>query len=179
VYNMQEKNTFVQLIRKEMINRGWVNQNGKLINKKLAETSGVNPGTVSRFLNNKSVNMKLDNLYQMLHALDLIRDTSNGSPPTGIEADRKDAATSSADSQSLDRDTREMIDDLLMIVQYGNTDMKNAVRMGIKGVLGAITKESAASEQEVLIQQLQDNYQAIIRRLDLLAGPAGTKSESR
>jgi len=175
---MQEKNTFVELIKNAMISRGWVNHKGRLINKKLADTSGVNAGTVSRFLNNKSVNMKLDNLYQMLSALNLITDNNgNRAENTRPQEDR----ALPVEYPNQDREAREMIEDLLLVVRHGNTDMKNAVRMGIKGVLAAIEKEAAAGEQQLLIKELQENYRAIIERLDLMAGPAeiknGTKSD--
>lgn len=176
---MQEMNTFVQLIKNEMINRGWVNHKGKLINKKLADTSGVNPGTVSRFLNNKSVNMKLDNLYQMLSALDLIRDNANGNRGEHTPPETKEEKGLPVEYQNQDRETREMIEDLLFVMRHGNTDMKNAVRMGIKGVLAAIDKEAAANEQQLLIKELQENYRAIIKRLDLLAGPAETRNNRK
>lgn len=155
-----------------------MNHKGRLINKKLADTSGVNAGTVSRFLNNKSVNMKLDNLYQMLSALNLITDNNgNRAENTRPQEDR----ALPVEYPNQDREAREMIEDLLLVVRHGNTDMKNAVRMGIKGVLAAIEKEAAAGEQQLLIKELQENYRAIIERLDLMAGPAeiknGTKSD--
>jgi len=159
-----------------MVSRGWVSSSGRLINKKLADTSGVNAGTVSRFLNNKSVNMKLDNLYQMLTALDLIKVPDNGSGPGHADAAQRDATSAPAENQRFDKETQEMIDDLLTVVRYGNTDMKNAVRMGIKGVIAAIEKEAAANKQEQLIRQLQENYRSIIERIDQLADPSADKS---
>jgi hypothetical protein len=176
---MTEKDTFVELIRGEMINRGWVSSSGRLINKKLADTSGVNAGTVSRFLNNKSVNMKLDNLYQMLTALDLIKFPGDRSGPDGTEAAKQDANAASAENHRFDKETQEMIDDLMMVVRHGNTDMKNAVRMGIKGVIAAIEKEAAANKQEQLIRQLQENYRSILDRLDHLADPSADKPHRR
>ena len=176
---MPEKNTFVEIIKKEMINRGWVSSSGRLINKKLADTSGVNAGTVSRFLNNKSVNMKLDNLYQMLTALDLIKGSGNGSGRDRAEVEKQDATSAPAKNQRFDKETQDMIDDLLTVIRYGNTDMKNAVRMGIKGVIAAIEKEAAASQQERVIRQLQDNYRSIIERLDELADPSAAKPSPR
>lgn len=158
-----------------MVSRGWVSSSGRLINKKLADTSGVNAGTVSRFLNNKSVNMKLDNLYQMLTALDLIKVPDNGSGPGHADAAQRDATSAPAENQRFDKETQEMIDDLLTVVRYGNTDMKNAVRMGIKGVIAAIEKEAAANKQEQLIRQLQENYRSIIERIDQLADPSADK----
>ena len=172
---MSDKNTFVALIKKEMISRGWVSSSGRLINKKLADTSGVNAGTVSRFLNNKSINMKLDNLYQMLTALDLIKGPDNKSGADRTGAAKQEATAASAENLQFDKETQDMIDDLLTIVRYGNTDMKNAVRMGIKGVIAAIEKEAAANKQEQVIRQLQENYRSIIDRLDQLADPSAAK----
>jgi transcriptional regulator with XRE-family HTH domain len=129
---MPARDKFMELIKKEMGARGWRNRKGQCDSKALADASGVHQATVSKYLSGQVRNLHPDNLYRILKTLNILKtqkylDDIIKYPPW--------------DNKRRDIETREMLNNFLMILRHGSAESKNDLKKSLRQTMSSIEKK--------------------------------------
>ena len=129
---MPSKDKFMELIKREMTAKGWRNRKGQCDSKALSDASGVHHATVSKYLSGQVKNLQPANLYRILKALNILKtqqyvDDIIKYPPW--------------DNKRRDIETREMLNDFLMILRYGSPESKLALKKSLGQTMASIEKK--------------------------------------
>jgi transcriptional regulator with XRE-family HTH domain len=129
---MPSKDKFMELIKREMGARGWKNRRGQCDSKALAAASGVHQATVSKYLSGQVRNLHPENLFKILKALNILKtqkyiDDIIKYPPW--------------DNKRRDIETREMLNDFLMILRHGTPESKMALKKSLQQTMVSIEKK--------------------------------------